>query len=166
MTQQSNVLIDFVKWLMKWVAIVTGGLIGLGLVLVGGFWTWNWWTYERPKSQISVLAINSAAPAPERKGFANGEECVGTEYPIAVVFLNGSAKTIEYIELHVSARLPGRSTDILTYDARAKFDRIVEPKYGWGSCYRFPVSDEFKNDPEVGKAVYSAKISYVRFKDD
>ena len=42
MPQQSNVLIDFVKWVFKWVAIFVGGLLGLGLVLGGGSWTWNW----------------------------------------------------------------------------------------------------------------------------
>jgi len=73
-----------------------------------------------------VRTVNSATLPSDRKRLGGaGEECIGTECPIAVVFLNDSSKT--YIEIEVSARLPGRSND-----ATAKSDLIVEPKScGW-----------------------------------
>jgi hypothetical protein len=167
MPEQSNVLIEFVKWLVKWVAILVAGLIALGVLLGGGWWAWNWWSYERHKGQIHAAAINSAAPSSDpRLPKVTAERCVGTHYPILVVFMNNSPKTIEYIDIEVNARLPGRSSNILTWDAQAKSDQIVEPNTGWGQCYSFRVSDEYKSDPGVAKAIYSAKVNFVRFRGD
>ena len=112
-----------------------------------------------------MVAINSAVSSSDPK-LPNADQCAGTDFPVLVVFMNDSSKTIEYIDIEVSARLPGRSTNILMYDAQAKADRIVEPQTGWGQCYRFRVLDEYKADPDVGKATYSAKINYVRFKGE
>jgi hypothetical protein len=163
MPEQSNVLIEFVKWLVKWVAIFVAGLIAVGLLFGGGWWAWNWWSYERPKGQIHAAAINSAAPPSDPKlPKETAQRCLGTDYPILVVVINGSPKTIEYRYRGE----PGRSTNILTWDAQAKSDQIVEPKTGWGQCYRFAVRDEYKSDPDATKAIYSAKVSYVRFKGD
>jgi hypothetical protein len=161
MPQESNVLIVFVNWLVKWLAIFVGGLVALGLSLVGGWWTWNWWTYERPKGQIHVAAINSAAPqADTRVRPANIEKCFGTEFPVLVAYFNESPRTIEYIDIEVKARLPGRSTNILMYDARATSDQIIEPRTGFVQCYRFSVRDEYKSDPDVAKAIYSANPAF------
>jgi hypothetical protein len=68
--------------------------------------------------------------------------------------------------IDVTAHLPERSTNILTYDSTVKSDQIIDPGSGFGSCWRFTVRDEYKNHPEIAKAIYSAKINYVRFKDD
>ena len=61
MTPSGNVLIDFTKWVFKWLAILLVGLLAVVFVLIGGWWTWNWWSYERHEKQIEVVAINSAA---------------------------------------------------------------------------------------------------------
>jgi hypothetical protein len=172
MTQSGNILIDFTKWVFKWLAIILVGLLALGFASIGGWWTWNWWSYERHKKQIDVVAINSAAPASgpkvvvERDGKTAEAMCAGSEFPIFVGFINKSSRTIESLVIEVNARLPEHSTNILTYGSRVEMDRIIEPGAGYGSCWRFSVRDEYRTDPQITKAIYSGKINFVRFKDD
>jgi len=166
MPQQSNVLIDFVKWALKWLVIFAAGLFVLALLSVGVWWTWNWWSFERHEAKIYTAALNASAEQIDPKlGKALKEKC-DAQFPIVVVYLNESSRTIEYIAIEVSARLPGRSTNILTYDSRVTFDLVIEPNGGFAQCHRFPVRDEYKANLEITKAIYSAKIEHVRFKDD
>lgn len=170
MAQQSNILIDFTKWIFKWLAIFVAGLVVLGLLLMGGMLTWEWWSYGRHKGLISVLTVNSATQKDTKilleSGKSPEQTCAGGPFPIFVGFVNKSSRTVEYIGIDVSARLPGRSTNILTYDSYVKMDQIVEPGSGFGQCWRFSVIDDYKNNPELSKAIYSGRISNVRFKDE
>jgi hypothetical protein len=63
MGQRGNPLIDFTKWLFKWLAIVIAGLFALGLFLFIGTWAWNWWSHGRHMEKIVVVAINSGESA-------------------------------------------------------------------------------------------------------
>jgi len=172
MAQHGNVLIDFTKWLFKCIAILFASVVVLAILVGGGFWTWNWWFYERHKDRIEVVARNSATPVLSKSKFITelDEKDVETlckgELPIFIGYVNNSSRTIEYISIDVTARLPERSTNILNYDSTVKFDRIIDPGGGFGNCGRFTVRDEYKNHPEIAKAIYSGKINYVRFKDD
>jgi hypothetical protein len=164
MIQQGNVLIDFTKWLFKCIVVLV-------VLAVGGFWTWNWWFYQRHKDRIEVMALNSATPGLFKSNFItrdhkDAETQCGGEFPIFIAYLNNSSRTIEYISIGVTAHLPERSTNILTYDSTASSDQIVKPDEGVSSCWRFTFVNYYKNDPEIAKAIYSGKINYVRFKDD
>ena len=171
MTQQGNVLIDFTKWLLKCIAILFVSVVVLVVLVGGGWWTWNWWSYERHRDRIEVVAMNSATPGLSKSKMVTeldrkdvGTLCKG-EFPIFVGYVNKSSRTIELISIDVTAHLPERSTNILTYST-ARSDQIIEPGGGFGSCWRFTVRDEYKNDPEIANAIYSGKINYVQFKDD
>jgi hypothetical protein len=109
------------------------------------------------------VAINSAAP-PSPKAVLAERECAGSEFPIFVGFINNSS--VESLAIEMTARLPERSTNILAFGSRVEMDRIIEPRTGFGSCWKFSVRDEYRTDPQVSKAIYSGKIVYVRFKDD
>jgi hypothetical protein len=167
MTPQSNILIGSAGWLRKLAPIFVIGLVAGGLLIAAGRCAWNWWSYDRPRGQIAVFAINGPSqPPPSHPTFKQLKDfCVDKELPIFVVFFNESRRTIEYIDIEVNAHLPGRSANILTY-AQTSLDQIVEPKSGWGQCYTFGVSDQYKNDPDVANALYSAKVNFVRFKED
>lgn len=172
MTQSGNILIDFTKWVLKWLGIILVGLLALVFASIGGWWTWNWWSYERHKKQIEVLAINDDAPASspkvveERNGKAAKARCAGSEFPIFVGFVNNSSRTVESIVIEVNAHLPEHSTNILAYGSRVEMDRIVEPGAGYGGCWKFSVRDEYRANPQITKAMYSGKIAFVQFKDD
>jgi hypothetical protein len=170
MTPSGNILIDFTKWVFKWLAILLVGLLAVVFALIGGWRSWNWWSYERHEKQIKIVGINSAAPLSSPKVVLAERDksamCAGSEFPIFVGFVNNSSRTVESLVIEMTARLPERSTNILTYGSRVEMDRIIEPGGGYGSCWRFSVRDEYRTDPQVSKAIYSGKIAYVRFKDD
>jgi hypothetical protein len=169
---QGNALIDFTRWLFKCIAILVAGVVVLAILVGGGWWTWNWWSYERHKDRIEVVAMNIATPGLPKSKFITelDQKDVGTlcggEFPIFVGYVNNSSRTIEYISIDVTARLPERSTNILTYDSTVKSDQIIQPGGGFGICSRFVVDKDYKDNPEITKAIYSGKINYVRFKDD
>jgi len=149
MAQHGNVLIDFTKWLFKCIAILFASVVVLAILVGGGFWTWNWWFYERHKNRIEVVALNSATPGLFKSNFITRDDkdaatqC-GGEFPIFIGYLNNSSRTIEYISIDVTAHLPERSTNILTYST-AKSDQIIKPGEGFSS--RSALISEFITSP-------------------
>jgi len=88
-------------------------------------------------------------------------DCAGSDFPIFVGFFNNSSRTVESIVINVTARLPERSTNILTYRSYVETDRIIEPRTGVGSCWKFSVRDEYRTDPQVSKAIYSGRFRRI-----
>lgn len=173
MVQHGNVLIDFTKWLFKWIVIFVVGVVVLAVFLGGGWWAWNWWSYERHKNGIEVVALNSVAPEAlkskvvrESDNKEAGTFCAGSDFPIFVGYINKSSRSIEYVSIDISAHLPDHSTNILEYGSHVDSDRIIEPGGGFGFCRQFTVRDEYKTNPEIAKAIYSGTVRFVRFKDD
>ncbi len=191
-THNTNVLIEFTKWLLLWVAKIFGCLVILAIVIGFGVWGWNWWNYERHLSKIDVVVkvedINLkelGVSIEDAFNFFNGDlSKVSTEglkliqkkgpktgcsaeYPLMVAFYNGSSKTINNISIQLSAYLPGRSTNVLDWSNHSiDYDYITEPKKVYGACWKeFKVKDEFKNDPDISKLIYKGSINYVSFKD-
>src|SRR5262249_52614587 len=140
MAEQGNALIDFAKFLFKCIAILVAGIVVLAILVVGGVLTWEWWFYTRHKDRIEVVAISRDTPELSKRWDA-ASRC-GGEFPIFVLYLNNSSRTIEYISINVTAHLPERSTNILTYNSDATSDQIVKPNEGFSSCWQFTVRDE------------------------
>ncbi len=159
-----NPLIEFTKWLLKWTGIVLLGLIVLAVVIGGGAWAWNWYSYDRHVAKIQpVVTRKGASPSKVVADTKPVEELCNDDYPIFVGFTNGSSQTVEYVQIDVTARLPGHSTNILRYDSNLKMDRIVEPGGGFGQCARFQVDEAYKADPKVAQGIYTGTVYYVRF---
>jgi hypothetical protein len=101
MSQQGNVLIDFTKWIFKCIAILVGSVVVLAILVGGGWWTWNWWSYARHNDRIEVVAMNSATPGSSKSKIKTeydkdvGTLCVGGEFPIFIGYVNNSSRTID-----------------------------------------------------------------------
>jgi hypothetical protein len=158
MGEHKNPLIEFTKWALKWL----GKSLVLLALLITIIWViveaWTWWTHGRHVSNIELTIFNAVTDA-------ESQVCKEGDYPIFIGYMNHSSKTIEKIEIDITANLQNHSTNILPWNSDVRDDRIVPPEGSTGSCYKFSVENEYKDNPEVSKAVYEAKIGYVRFSD-
>lgn len=60
------------------------------------------------------------------------------EFPLFLKVTNGSSDTLMSMDIRLTAREPGRSTDVLVYPQNTKhWDNIVPPKHILGLCYSF-----------------------------
>lgn len=163
-----NPFVVFTKWIFKWIGIVIAGLLAIVLVWVSVAWSWDWFSHQRHADKIKIAVINKGTPTLPSKLVAGDKPvedlCTG-DYPIFVGFTNGSERTVEYIWINISARLPERSTNILRYDSHVTMDRIVPPGKGFGNCARFEVEEPFNSDPKLEAAIYTGEVYNVRFAD-
>lgn len=150
MASEGNVLVGFTKWILKWILIVIGSLVGLGFAVGGGAYVFDWWTVRRYESDIKLVV-------------SNGNHCTDDKrFPIFIGYVNGTPKAVEYLNVRVRAYIPDRSSEILSY-SEASFDNIVKPNEGIGGCYSFRVRSEFKDTKNLDKAIYTAEIKELRF---
>jgi hypothetical protein len=164
-----NPFIEFTKWLFKWIGIAIAAALGLALVVFSGAWGWNWYTHDRHAEKVQVIVANKRSPSAAAKLTSDGKsptERCSDEFPVFVGFTNDSTRTIESIWIDVSARLPGHSTNILSYDSDLKSDRIVPPGEGYGYCAKFEVQEAYRASPKVEDAVYSGRIVEVKFNQE
>jgi|GEM_PF-6469724 len=84
-------------------------------------------------------------------------------HPVCITFDNTTNKTVEYISLHVTAKIPGHSSDV--YEKYESTDKIMLPYTQHEACYRLgeygKKSQFYSYDP--GKLNWFATISYVEF---
>lgn len=85
----------------------------------------------------------------------NSNGCTA-EFPIAIEVRNNSTLTLMSMDIDVTARRPGTSTNLLDYGERTiRWEHIVPPQHVLGMCYRIG------RDPVDSSAVYSAAaVSY------
>ena len=94
------------------------------------------------RSQIAVTVLM-------RSEGANNGVCA-TEFPLAVSVRNNSSRTLMSMDLLVTAREPGRSTNLLRYDEQTiSWDSIVPPDHAQVMCYALRARG-------TGAVVYSA----------
>jgi hypothetical protein len=153
----NNVLIDYTKWILKWVGIVVGSLLVIALLIGGGSFGWDWWNHDRYLSKLYVLAYNENANLPKKSTCKDA-------YPIFVGFVNRSSRTVENITISITAHLPGHSTDILD-NGWVSMDNIVKPGDMFGLCYNLAIRQPYKMDLTVDKAEYEGKVTSVTFSD-
>jgi hypothetical protein len=123
-----NVLIDFTKWIFKWVGIFIAGGLLIGLLVAGAGWGWTWLSHDRHAANIRIVVF-SPKPKTGEKGV-----CTDDKFPVFVGFVNGSSRTVEYVSIVVNAHLLGHSSDILDY-SHVTADDVVAPGAGFGRCY-------------------------------
>ncbi|WP_157505677.1 hypothetical protein [Geminicoccus roseus] len=96
----------------------------LAMIGGGGIWLYQYVTYDRHLSQIQGSA--------KFKGMES-EYCTQQDYPISVIFINNSTKTIEQIEFYLEARYKGRSRNLASNNRRID-DSITGSKDFSGLC--------------------------------
>lgn len=161
---ESNQIIGFVKWCLKWIGIAITSLVVISLVIWGGVTGYDHYTQGRHEEKIAVHILNDPTYTDKESG--EEERVCSDDHPIFIQYDNNSSRTVEKIWIDVEARLPGRSTNILRYNANAKSDYITPPGETWANCWRFPINDEYKDHSELKEAEYSGKISMVSFADE
>ncbi len=89
-------------------------------------------------------------------------------FPILIGAKNNSDKTIMSITIEVEARIPGRSTNVISLvNGSITQDYINPPKKGRANCYSLPLKPEYK-DIKIGFPLleYRAKVKRVSFESD
>jgi hypothetical protein len=133
-------------------------VIGALLVFVAGLVTGStdlfrnvqyWYTHGRHETKVKAQL------------FLDRTMCVES-HPIAVGFVNSSSKTVESIRFSLSARGPGRSSNLADYYFYVD-DSILEPGQGRMRCWRQPNLNEKIDDP--AKLNWSVNIEKVQFAD-
>jgi hypothetical protein len=158
-------LISYTRWLAKWISIFGLGLIVLVGALVGGVYGWNWWSHGRHVELIRVGGerIGSSEKKIQVAGGVEVTAACSEDYPIFVWYKNDSGRTVNSLNVSVSAFLPGRSTDILDSSSVFSSDWILPLGEIQAECMSFGVKREFASDPGVARARYEFSINVVRF---
>ncbi len=90
----------------------------------------------------------------------NTEVC-SPEYPLNIVIVNKSDKTIADTNWELAAYIPGHSSNLVDYSGEDySCDKIIKAGESWSICYKLPEKLESSNY-ELGKLEY--KIQYRRF---
>lgn len=126
MAQSGNVLIDFTKWVFKWMAIVIAMLTCAGLVAMIAY---SWWTHDRFFSAVSIR-VDRDIKTPDGKLACN------VDFPLFVSITNKSSRAVVNSQFEVSAHLPGHSDDITTGWALVRLDNVIPPGGAYAQCYR------------------------------
>jgi hypothetical protein len=126
--ESAEAFLIVIKRLAKWILFVVLGIAGLAAAIGAGAWSYNYVTYEIPKSGVEVSLMTK-----DDKGWSN--KCAGTKYPVLLFIGNRSGKTILHTDVYVEARRNGHSTDLATYDS-IKLDKIIKPDGGYTICTR------------------------------
>jgi hypothetical protein len=90
------------------------------------------------------------------------KECPDDKYPIHIIIGNGSGRTLQHTTFSLSARQPGRSSDLAEYNSYED-DHISPPKQGYGGCWIAPKLKEPVADPRTLE--WSIKYKTLDFRD-
>lgn len=132
--------------------LLTIVFVGAGLIFV--------FTYlENQKSQRSRDEARSVSVVAVLTTEQNAYGCTEM-FPLALTVRNDSAKALMSMDIALSARRPGTSTNVLPYGQRnIRWDHIVPPGYQMTMCYMppeaAPIGAVFSADPEY----YSVRLS-------
>jgi len=82
------------------------------------------------------------------------------EYPLRVTINNGSRWwTVSNSSWYVSAQLPGRSTNIASYQ-EYQTDQIIKPQEAFVLCYSAPALSETADPSTIVWGISSRSISF------
>lgn len=113
-----------ISWLIiKWLLICLAVLLGLTVLAVGAFFAYQWYTYDRHAALVTSVVQTNV--------------CTDPQYPLLIAFNNKSSKSLILASFVLSAKVPGRSSDIAQYRSLSS-DNIVKPGEGIGNCWSLP----------------------------
>lgn len=156
MAQTGNVLIDFTKWIVKWVCIVGLGLGILFSILWCGSYVYTWWTYDRHIAKIEINVTRNPKDG-------NGKPLCDQNFPLSVFVGNLSRRTINSLNFSVRAHLPDHSNDISQGSTSDSWDDVIPPQHGYQRCYAFAVKDAYKAMADV--VIWEVRLGYIEFKE-
>jgi hypothetical protein len=138
------------RLIFKWIFIAAGIVVGITVIFVTAVYSYNWYTYDRHVENVQFLITT------DRK------ECLDDKYPIHVIIGNTSGRTLERATFSLSARQPGRSSDLAEYNSYED-DHVSPPNQGYGGCWSLPKFKEPIADPRTLE--WSIKNKTVYFRD-
>ncbi|WP_162651550.1 hypothetical protein [Lentilitoribacter sp. Alg239-R112] len=145
-----NILIEYTKWLLKWLLIVIISLIALGIAIWVVVAAYEWQSKGQHLSSIHIRAEYDLETCREK-------------YPIKITIDNQSKKTIEYLRFNIDATVPGRSTNVLLSGTYVKSDLIIDPQSTRKNCYYFQLQTKYEK-MGMENLVLNAEVSSVKFK--
>jgi hypothetical protein len=122
------VLKRIVKAILKWTLIL------ILIIFAFGFVGWiyltaeSWYSVDRHKDKIEVIAS------------FDKKICELKEYPLMIMVVNGSEKTIDNITIDVAVTRIGYSSKLNSYKD-FKYDKIIAPRESWVNCWRVDNAD-------------------------
>jgi len=150
MTDSVEAFRQISRLIFKWIFIVAGVLVGLVLLLVAAFYSYNWYTNDRHVQNVQFLIT------------ADRKECPDDKYPIHIIIGNGSGRTLQHVTFSLSARQPRRSSDLAEYNSYED-DHIIPPQQGYGGCLIAPKLKEPVADTRTLE--WSIKFKTLDFRD-
>jgi hypothetical protein len=150
MADPVDVFRRIVGLIFKWFLISTLIVIGVGAILGGIAYGFNWFNYDRHLQNVS-FEVNT-----------NRDFCKEEKFPIFVRVMNDSSRTIERFSFTLEAKVKGRSTDLARYHSYND-DHITPPKSGISNCWSVPeLTQSIANPRDLD---WSINYKSVTFRD-
>jgi hypothetical protein len=125
-----------ISWLIvKWSLIAIGSLLVLTGLVVGGYFAYKWYTYDRHISNTGFAVEFSE------------KYCSTPGFPIYVSVANGSDRTINSVTFTLEAKRKGYSGNIAAYNSYAS-DKIIPPHEAFAWCWKVPDLTDKTADPQ------------------
>lgn len=125
---KAQAILIVIKKLLKWVAIAILTLIAIGLLIFAWSKFDDWYTVDRHKKNIQVVALF-------------GEKvCTDKKFPMLLGVVNNSTKTIEKIYVYVKVNRIGYSSKLNRWGS-LDYDKIIKPGESWGQCWSVVSAD-------------------------
>lgn len=140
MPEAKSPWVELIRSAWKWIMRAVLAAIALVALSVLGFWGWQEYNYEAPKRAVTVAA-----------GY-DPKTCTDRQWPIIVIVKNNSKRTVNSTSVTITAKFPGRSSELLSWDQRTTgSDMIIKPSRAVIWCYgpqSQPYGRQWAHDPE------------------
>jgi hypothetical protein len=151
--EKAEAILIVIKKILKWIGLGIAALIAIGVLLYAWSEFDDWYSVDRHKSKVKVVA------------FFDDKNC-SKQYPLFIGIVNNSSKIIQSVSVSVKVTNKGFSKR-LNYDSSYPSDKILAPSESWGYCWTV-LDDNYdwaKRKPLDGKDMEATVTSfYVEFK--
>lgn len=160
-----NILIDYTKWLFKYLFFAMLGLAALSAIFFSIVSGSDWYSKGRHAAKIEVSAWNCLDPkSGVERLFKDGQKCLcDAEASTLILVNNNSTRTMKKYSIAITGHLPEHSNDITADLYTMDLDDVLAPNGGKGQCYFFRLKDGFTD--RAAQVIYEAQLSSVEFSD-